>query len=125
MNGTHEGVSGYTISTSFPQVDRWSTRPSGFGASHSPSFYSLQLKILNPSKNWYTISQSMGYVQNRGGNLPRPQVTQVNKPGSSHVYDESIDSRPKGRPYPIEKPYRFQGQSTRQILNIAAHDPQL
>ena len=25
VNGTHEGVSGYTISTSFPQVDSWST----------------------------------------------------------------------------------------------------
>ena len=61
--------------------------------------------------------------QNRGGNLPRPQAHYENRPNQS--YYKSIDYRPKGRPYPIEKPYKFQGQALGQILNIAAHDPQL
>ena len=38
MNGTHEGVSGYTISTSFTQVDGWSTGPPGFIASQRHVF---------------------------------------------------------------------------------------
>ena len=62
---------------------------------------------------------------NRGGNLPRPQENYEDKPRPSQSYDESIDFRPKGRPYPIEKPYKFQGLASRQILNIVAHDPQL
>ena len=62
---------------------------------------------------------------NRGGNLPRPQVNYVNRPGPSQSYDESIDFRPKGRPYPIEKPYKFQEKASGQTLNIAAHDLQL
>ena len=67
----------------------------------------------------------MATTQNRGGNLPRPQVTHVNRPGPSQTYDESIDFRPKGRSYAIEKPYKFQGLASGQILNIVAHDPQL
>ena len=73
----------------------------------------------------FTRTQPMGIRQDRGGNLPRPQVYYENKPKSNQSYDESIDYRPKGRPYPIEKPYKFQGQASGQILNIAAHDPQL
>ena len=59
---------------------------------------------------------------NSGGNLPRPQTHYENRPSQS--YDESIDFRPKGKPYLIEK-LKFQGQALGQILNIAAHDPQL
>ena len=73
----------------------------------------------------FTRSQPMDARHNRGGNLPRPQVNYVSRPGPSQSYDESIDFRPKGRPYPIAKPYKFQGQALGQILNIAAHDPQL
>ena len=56
----------------------------------------------------FTRSQPMGATPNRGGNLPKPQVTHINRPGPSQTYDESIDFIPKGRPYPIEKPYKFQ-----------------
>ena len=73
----------------------------------------------------FTRSQPMGATPNRGGNLPRPHVTHINRPGPSQTYDKSIDLRPKGRPYPIEKPYKFQGQASGQILNIATHDLQL
>ena len=73
----------------------------------------------------FTKTQPMGIRQDRGGNLPRPQVYYENKPKPNQSYDESIDYRPKGRPYPIERPYKFQGQASGQILNIAAHDPQL
>ena len=73
----------------------------------------------------FTRNQPMGATHHRGGNLPRPQVSNINRLGPSHSYDESIDFRPKGRFYPIEKPYKFQGQASGQILNIAAHDPQL
>ena len=62
---------------------------------------------------------------NRGGKLPRPQGHYENRPRSNQSYDESIDYKPKGRPYPIEKPYKFQGQALGQILNITSHDPQL
>ena len=67
----------------------------------------------------------MEVEHNRGGNLPRPQVSYVNKPRPNQSCDKSIDYIPKGRPYLIEKPYKFQGQALRQILNIAPHDPQL
>ena len=77
------------------------------------------------SPTLFTRSQPLEARHNRGGNLPRLQVNYVNRLGPSHSYDESIDYRPKGRLYPIEKPYKFQGQASRQILNIAAHDPQL
>ena len=73
----------------------------------------------------FTKTQPMGIRQDRGGNLPRPQAYYEIKPKPSQSYDESIDFKPKGRPYPIEKPYKFQGQASRQILNIAAHDSQL
>ena len=73
----------------------------------------------------FTRTQPMGIRQDRGGNLHRPQAYYENKPKPSQSYDESIDFKPKGRPYPIEKPYKFQGQALGQILNIAAHDPQL
>ena len=73
----------------------------------------------------FTRSQPMEARHNRGGNLLRPQVNYVNMPGPSQSYDEFIYFRHKGRPYPIEKPYKFQGQASGQILNIAAHDPQL
>ena len=73
----------------------------------------------------FTRNQPMEATHYRGGNLPRPQVSNINKLGRSHSYDESIDFRPKGRPHLIEKPYKFQGQVSRQILNIATHDPQL
>ena len=67
----------------------------------------------------------MGETHNRERNLPRPQVSQINRPRPSQIYDESIDFKPKGRSYPIEKPYKLQGQASGQILNIAAHNPQL
>ena len=35
MNRTHEGVSGYTILTSFSHVEGWSTGSPGFGASQN------------------------------------------------------------------------------------------
>ena len=73
----------------------------------------------------FTRTQPMGLRQDRGGNLSRPQAHYENRPKPNQSYDESIDFRPKGRPYPIEKPYKFQGQASGQILNIAAHDPQL
>ena len=71
----------------------------------------------------FTRSHRMEVRHNKGGNLLRPQVSYVNKLGPNQSYDESIDYRPKGRPYPIEKPYKFQGHALGQILNIAAHDP--
>ena len=73
----------------------------------------------------FTRTQPMGIRQDRGGNLPRSQVYYENKPKPNQSYDESIDYRPKGRPCPIENPYKFQGQALGQILNITAHDPQL
>ena len=79
--------------------------------------------VTSPSP--FIRTQPMGIRQDRGGNLPRPQAYYENKPKPSQSYDESIDFRPKGRLYPIEKPYKFQGQVSGQILNIAAHDPQL
>ena len=57
---------------------------------------------------------------NRGGNLPKPQVNYVNRPGPSQSYDESINYRPKGRPYPIEKLYKFQGQARNKLGEIKA-----
>ena len=66
----------------------------------------------------FTRSQPMDVRHNKGGNLPRPQENYEDKPRLSQSYDESIDFRPKERPYPIEKPYKFQGQASRQILNI-------
>ena len=65
----------------------------------------------------------MGLRQDRGGNLSKPQAHYENRPKPNQSYDESIDYRPKGRPYPIEKPNKFQGQASGQILK--AHDPQL
>ena len=73
----------------------------------------------------FTRSQPMEARHNRGGNSLRPQVNYANRPGPSQLYEKSIDFRPKGRPYPIEKPYKFQGQASGQILNIADHNPQL
>ena len=73
----------------------------------------------------FTRTQPMGIRQDRGGNLSRPQVHYDNRPKPNQSYVESIDYKPKGRPYPIEKPYKLQGQASRQILNIAARDPQL
>ena len=73
----------------------------------------------------FTRSQPMGVTPNRGGNLPRPQATHINKPRPSQTHDESIDFRTKGRSYLVEKPYKFQGQASGQILNIATHDLQL
>ena len=73
----------------------------------------------------FTRSQPMSATHNKGRNFPRPQASHINRPGSSQTYDESIDFRPKGIPYSIEKPYKFQGQASGQILNIAAQDPQL
>ena len=73
----------------------------------------------------FTRTQPMGLRQYRRGNLSRPQAHYENRPQPNQSYDEYIDYRPKGRPYPIEKPYKFQGQASGQILNIAAHDPQL
>ena len=73
----------------------------------------------------FARSQPMEVRHNRGRNLPTPQAHYENRSRPSQSYDESIDFRPKGRPYPIEKPCKFQGQASRQILNIAAHDPQL
>ena len=67
----------------------------------------------------------MGVRQDREGNVSRPQAHYENIPKSNQSYDESIDYKPKGRPYPIEKPYKFQGQALGQILNITSHDPQL
>ena len=67
----------------------------------------------------------MRATHNKGGNFPRPQVSHINRPGPSQTYDEFIDFRPKEIPYQIEKPYKFQGRASGQILNIAAHDPQL
>ena len=43
----------------------------------------------------FTRNQPMGATHHRGGNLPTPQVSNINKPGPSHSYDESIDFRPK------------------------------
>ena len=89
------------------------------------------LKMMNDEVSTVTSpspfirTQPMGIRQDRGGNLPRPQAYYENKPKPSQSYDESIAFRPKGRPYPIEKPYKFQGQVSGQILNIVAHDPQL
>ena len=71
----------------------------------------------------FARSQPMDKRHNSGGNLPIPQAHYENRPSQS--YDESIYFRPKGRPYLIEKPYKFQGQASGQILNIVAHDPQL
>ena len=51
----------------------------------------------------FTRTQPMGIRQDRGGNLPRPQAYYENKPKPSQSCDESIDFRPKGRPYPIKK----------------------
>ena len=62
---------------------------------------------------------------NRGGKLPRPQAHYENRPRPNQSYDESIDYKPKGRPYPIEKAYKFQGLAFGQILNITSHDPEL
>ena len=73
----------------------------------------------------FTRTQPMGVRQDRGGNLSRPQAHYENIPRPNQSYDESIDFRPKERPYPIEKPYKFQGLVSGQILNIAAHDPRL
>ena len=55
----------------------------------------------------FARSQPKEVRQNRGGNLTRPQAHYENRPNQS--YYKSIDYRPKGRPYPIEKPYKFQG----------------
>ena len=73
----------------------------------------------------FTRTQPMELRQDRGGNLSRPQAYYENRPKPNQSYDQSIDYRPKGRPYPIEKPYKFQGQTSGKILNIATHDPQL
>ena len=73
----------------------------------------------------FTRTQPRGVRQDREGNLSKPQAHYENIPKPNQSYDESIDYRPKGRPYPIEKPYKFQGQASGQILNIAAYDPQL
>ena len=73
----------------------------------------------------FTRTQPMGIRQDKGGNLSRLQIHYDNRPKPNQSYDESIDYRPKGRPYPIEKPNKFQGQASRQILNITARDPQL
>ena len=59
----------------------------------------------------FARSQPMEVRHNRVGNLPRPQANYEDKPRLSQSYDESIDFRPKGRPYPIEKNYKFQGQA--------------
>ena len=58
----------------------------------------------------FTRSQPMD-VRHNSGNLPRPQANYEDKPRLSQSYDESIDFRPKERPYPIEKPYKFQGHA--------------
>ena len=50
----------------------------------------------------FTRIQSMGATPNRGGNLPRQHVTHINRLGPSQTYYESIDFRPKRRPYPIK-----------------------
>ena len=55
----------------------------------------------------FTRTQPMGLRQDRGGNLSRPQPHYENRPRPNQSYDESIDYRPKGRPYPIKKPYKF------------------
>ena len=47
----------------------------------------------------FTRNQPMGAIHHRGGNLPKPQVSSINRPGPSHSYDEYIDFRPKGRAY--------------------------
>ena len=60
----------------------------------------------------FTRSQPTEARHNRGGNLPRTQVNYVNRPRPSQSYEKSIDFRRKGRPYPIEKPYKFQGQTS-------------
>ena len=73
----------------------------------------------------FTRTQPMRVRQDRGGNLSRPQAHYENILKPNQSYDESIDYRPKGRSYPIKKPYKFQGQASGQILNITAHDPQL
>ena len=73
----------------------------------------------------FARSQPMEVRHNRGENLPRPQANYEDKRRLNQSYDESIDFRPIGRPYPIEKPYKFQGQASGQILNTTAHDPQL
>ena len=73
----------------------------------------------------FARSQPMEVRHNRGGKLHRPQAHYENRPRPNQSYDKSIDYKPKGRPYPIEKPYKFQGQALGQILNITSHDPQL
>ena len=60
----------------------------------------------------FTRTQPMGLRQDRGGNLSRPQAHYEKRPKPNQSYDESIDYRAKGRPYPIEKPYKFQEQAT-------------
>ena len=60
----------------------------------------------------FARSQPMEGRHNSGGNLPRPQAHYENRPRPSQSYGEPIDFRPKGRPYPIEKPYKFQGQAS-------------
>ena len=59
----------------------------------------------------FTRTQPMGLRQDRRGNLSKPQAHYENRTKPNQSYDESIDYRPKGRPYPIEKPYKFQGQA--------------
>ena len=61
------------------------------------------------SPTQFAKSQPMEVRHNRGGNLPRPQAYYENRPRPNQSYDESIDYRLKRRPYPIEKPYQFQG----------------
>ena len=51
----------------------------------------------------FTRTQPLGIRQDRGGNLSRPQAHYENRPKPNQSYDESIDYKPKGRPYPIEK----------------------
>ena len=43
----------------------------------------------------FTRNQPMGATHHRGGNLPTPQVSNINKHGPSHSYDDSIYFRPK------------------------------
>ena len=51
----------------------------------------------------FTKNQPMGATHHRGENLPRPQVSNINRHGLSHSYEESIGFRPKGLPYSIGK----------------------